>query len=91
MSLQVFCLQPDDNLLIAPHAVLFCLRDEGVTDYASIYCPSLIAQRAPHCCGSGVPCRADQPAVLDNLLSSMKFVLQGMGILRINLANPKNT
>ncbi|XP_067860058.1 guanine nucleotide binding protein (G protein) alpha v1 isoform X1 [Heptranchias perlo] len=32
-----------------------------------------------------------KPAVLDNLLSSMKFVLQGMGILRINLANPKNT
>ncbi|GCB71005.1 hypothetical protein scyTo_0005815 [Scyliorhinus torazame] len=32
-----------------------------------------------------------KPAVLDNLLSSMKFVLQGMGVLRINLANPKNT
>ncbi|XP_069785778.1 guanine nucleotide binding protein (G protein) alpha v1 isoform X1 [Narcine bancroftii] len=30
-----------------------------------------------------------KPAVLDNLLSSMKFVLQGMGSLRINLANPK--
>nr|XP_006818871.1 PREDICTED: guanine nucleotide-binding protein G(o) subunit alpha-like [Saccoglossus kowalevskii] len=30
------------------------------------------------------------PAVLDNLLSSMKFVLTGMGWLRINLANPKN-
>ncbi|XP_032900105.1 guanine nucleotide-binding protein G(o) subunit alpha-like [Amblyraja radiata] len=32
-----------------------------------------------------------KPAVLDNLLGSMKFVLQGMGMLRINLANPKNT
>ncbi|XP_042198321.1 guanine nucleotide binding protein (G protein) alpha v1 [Callorhinchus milii] len=32
-----------------------------------------------------------KPAVLDNLLSSMKFVLQGMGILRINLAIPRNT
>ncbi|KAL4648660.1 guanine nucleotide-binding protein G(o) subunit alpha-like [Arapaima gigas] len=31
-----------------------------------------------------------KPAVLDNLLTSMKFVLHGMGILRINLANPKN-
>ncbi|TDH02964.1 hypothetical protein EPR50_G00157900 [Perca flavescens] len=29
-------------------------------------------------------------AVLDNLLTSMKFVLQGMGMLRINLANKKN-
>ncbi|KAI1886475.1 hypothetical protein AGOR_G00196130 [Albula goreensis] len=31
-----------------------------------------------------------KPAVLDNLLTSMKFVLHGMGILRINLANGKN-
>ncbi|KPP66184.1 guanine nucleotide-binding protein G(o) subunit alpha-like, partial [Scleropages formosus] len=31
-----------------------------------------------------------KPAVLDNLLTSMKFVLHGMGILRINLANAKN-
>ncbi|XP_053706656.1 guanine nucleotide-binding protein G(o) subunit alpha-like isoform X1 [Synchiropus splendidus] len=31
-----------------------------------------------------------KPAVLDNLLTSMKFVLRGMGILRINLANKKN-
>ncbi|XP_066509641.1 guanine nucleotide-binding protein G(o) subunit alpha-like [Hoplias malabaricus] len=31
-----------------------------------------------------------KPAVLDNLLTSMKFVLHGMGILRINLANSKN-
>uniref|UniRef100_A0A4W5LF12 Phosphate cytidylyltransferase 2, ethanolamine n=1 Tax=Hucho hucho TaxID=62062 RepID=A0A4W5LF12_9TELE len=31
-----------------------------------------------------------QPAVLDNLLTSMKFVLHGMGILRINLTNSKN-
>ncbi|KAF7667963.1 hypothetical protein LDENG_00038430 [Lucifuga dentata] len=31
-----------------------------------------------------------QPAVLDNLLTSMKFVLRGMGMLRINLANKKN-
>ncbi|XP_068193381.1 guanine nucleotide-binding protein G(o) subunit alpha-like [Antennarius striatus] len=31
-----------------------------------------------------------KPAILDNLLTSMKFVLQGMGILRINLANKKN-
>ncbi|KAF3700148.1 Guanine nucleotide-binding protein G(o) subunit alpha [Channa argus] len=32
-----------------------------------------------------------KPAVLDNLLTSMKFVLQGMGMLRINLANKNNT
>ncbi|XP_072225628.1 guanine nucleotide-binding protein G(o) subunit alpha-like [Leuresthes tenuis] len=31
-----------------------------------------------------------KPAVLDNLLTSMKMVLQGMGMLRINLANKKN-
>lgn len=31
-----------------------------------------------------------QPAVLDNLLTSMKFVFHGMGVLRINLANSKN-
>lgn len=31
-----------------------------------------------------------QPAVLDNLLTSMKFVLRGMGMLRINLANKNN-
>ncbi|KAL1005500.1 hypothetical protein UPYG_G00059910 [Umbra pygmaea] len=31
-----------------------------------------------------------KPAVLDNLLTSMKFVLHGMGILRINLASNKN-
>ncbi|CAG00213.1 unnamed protein product, partial [Tetraodon nigroviridis] len=31
-----------------------------------------------------------KPAVLDNLLTSIKFVLQGMGMLRINLANRKN-
>ncbi|XP_057673270.1 guanine nucleotide-binding protein G(o) subunit alpha-like [Corythoichthys intestinalis] len=31
-----------------------------------------------------------KPAVLDNLLTSMKFVLLGMGMLRINLANKKN-
>ncbi|XP_034567927.1 guanine nucleotide-binding protein G(o) subunit alpha-like [Notolabrus celidotus] len=31
-----------------------------------------------------------KPAVLDNLLTSMKFVLRGMGILRINLANKSN-
>ncbi len=31
-----------------------------------------------------------QPAVLDNLLTSMKFVLHGMGVLRINLANSRN-
>ncbi|KAK3528309.1 hypothetical protein QTP86_030867 [Hemibagrus guttatus] len=31
-----------------------------------------------------------KPAVLDNLLMSMKFVLHGMGVLRINLANSKN-
>ncbi|KAI2650530.1 Guanine nucleotide-binding protein G(o) subunit alpha [Labeo rohita] len=30
------------------------------------------------------------PAVLDNLLTSMKFVLHGMGVLRVNLANSKN-
>ncbi|XP_029293938.1 guanine nucleotide-binding protein G(o) subunit alpha-like [Cottoperca gobio] len=31
-----------------------------------------------------------KPAVLDNLLTSIKFVLHGMGMLRINLANEKN-
>ncbi|XP_071245841.1 guanine nucleotide binding protein (G protein) alpha v1 [Salvelinus alpinus] len=31
-----------------------------------------------------------KPAVLDNLLTSMKFVLHGMGVLRINLTNSKN-
>lgn len=31
-----------------------------------------------------------KPTVLDNLLSSMKYVLAGMGLLRINLDNPKN-
>ncbi|XP_019957312.1 guanine nucleotide-binding protein G(o) subunit alpha-like [Paralichthys olivaceus] len=31
-----------------------------------------------------------QASVLDNLLTSMKFVLRGMGMLRINLANKKN-
>ncbi|XP_069125056.1 guanine nucleotide-binding protein G(o) subunit alpha-like [Argopecten irradians] len=31
-----------------------------------------------------------KPAVLDNLLGSMKYVLTGMGLLRINLDNPKN-
>ncbi|XP_051743260.1 guanine nucleotide-binding protein G(o) subunit alpha-like isoform X1 [Ctenopharyngodon idella] len=31
-----------------------------------------------------------KPAVLDNLLTSMKFVLHGMGMLRINLSNKKN-
>uniref|UniRef100_UPI0037E7BA5F guanine nucleotide-binding protein G(o) subunit alpha-like n=1 Tax=Semicossyphus pulcher TaxID=241346 RepID=UPI0037E7BA5F len=31
-----------------------------------------------------------KPAVLDNMLNSMKFVLRGMGMLRINLANKKN-
>ncbi|XP_049324111.1 guanine nucleotide-binding protein G(o) subunit alpha [Astyanax mexicanus] len=30
------------------------------------------------------------PAVLDNLLTSMKCVLHGMGVLRINLSNRKN-
>lgn len=31
-----------------------------------------------------------KPAVLDNLLTSMKIVLQGMGMLRINLSNKNN-
>uniref|UniRef100_A0A3Q0S8I6 Uncharacterized protein n=1 Tax=Amphilophus citrinellus TaxID=61819 RepID=A0A3Q0S8I6_AMPCI len=31
-----------------------------------------------------------KPAVLDNLLTSMKTVLQGMGMLRVNLANKQN-
>lgn len=31
-----------------------------------------------------------QAAVLDNLLTSLKFVLHGMGMLRINLSNKKN-
>ncbi|KAH6943796.1 hypothetical protein HPB50_027361 [Hyalomma asiaticum] len=34
--------------------------------------------------------RSFRPTVLDNLLGSMKYVLTGMGILRINLENPKN-
>lgn len=33
---------------------------------------------------------AYRPTVLDNLLSSMKFVLTGMGILRINLEHKSN-
>ncbi|XP_039510814.1 guanine nucleotide-binding protein G(o) subunit alpha-like isoform X2 [Pimephales promelas] len=32
----------------------------------------------------------DSAAVLDNLLTSLKFVLHGMGMLRINLSNKKN-
>lgn len=31
-----------------------------------------------------------KPAILDNLLTSMKFVLQGMGMLRIDLSNKSN-
>lgn len=31
-----------------------------------------------------------RPTVLDNLLASMKYVLSGMGLLRINLENPRN-
>ena len=31
-----------------------------------------------------------QPAVLENLVFSMKFVLSGMGLLRINLEHPHN-
>lgn len=31
-----------------------------------------------------------KPTVMDNLLSSMKYVLGGMGILRINLQSAKN-
>ncbi|XP_062312079.1 guanine nucleotide binding protein (G protein) alpha v1 [Osmerus eperlanus] len=31
-----------------------------------------------------------KPAVLDNLLTSMRFVLHGMGVLRINLASSNN-
>lgn len=31
-----------------------------------------------------------QPAIVDNLLTSVKFVLQGMGMLRINLADRNN-
>lgn len=34
--------------------------------------------------------RSFRPTVLDNLLSSMKYVLIGMGMLKINLENPKN-
>lgn len=33
---------------------------------------------------------AYRPTVLDNLLSSMKFVLTGMGLLRINLEHKSN-
>lgn len=33
---------------------------------------------------------AFRPTILDNLLSSMKYVLTGMGILRINLEYPSN-
>lgn len=31
-----------------------------------------------------------KPTILDNLVQSMKYVLNGMGLLRINLENPKN-
>ena len=31
-----------------------------------------------------------KPTVLDNLLNSMKYVLTGMGLLRINLESNKN-
>lgn len=31
-----------------------------------------------------------RPTVLDNLLSSMKYVLAGMGLLRINLEHLRN-
>lgn len=31
-----------------------------------------------------------RPTVLDNLLASMKYVLAGMGILRINLEHSRN-
>lgn len=31
-----------------------------------------------------------RPTVLDNLLASMKYVLSGMGLLRINLECPRN-
>eukprot|EP00058_Branchiostoma_floridae_P013688 XP_002599176.1 hypothetical protein BRAFLDRAFT_275208 [Branchiostoma floridae] len=31
-----------------------------------------------------------KPTLMDNLLSTMKFVLSGMGLLRINLSNPNN-
>ncbi|GAB6031049.1 hypothetical protein CHUAL_007863 [Chamberlinius hualienensis] len=34
--------------------------------------------------------RSFRPTVLDNLVSSMKYVLNGMGLLRINLELPKN-
>jgi guanine nucleotide-binding protein subunit alpha len=34
--------------------------------------------------------RSFRPTVMDNLLSSMKYVLGGMGLLRINLQNAKN-
>ncbi|XP_071444439.1 guanine nucleotide-binding protein G(o) subunit alpha-like [Hetaerina americana] len=34
--------------------------------------------------------RSFRPTVLDNLLSSMKYVLNGMGLLRINLQSAKN-
>lgn len=33
---------------------------------------------------------AFRPTVLDNLLASMKYVLTGMGLLRINLEHPSN-
>uniref|UniRef100_T1JMC1 Uncharacterized protein n=1 Tax=Strigamia maritima TaxID=126957 RepID=T1JMC1_STRMM len=34
--------------------------------------------------------RSFRPTVLDNLLASMKFVLNGMGLLRINLESHKH-
>jgi guanine nucleotide-binding protein subunit alpha len=34
--------------------------------------------------------RSFRPTVMDNLLSSMKYVLTGMGLLRINLQSAKN-
>lgn len=34
--------------------------------------------------------RSFRPTVMDNLLSSMKYVLSGMGLLRINLQSFRN-
>lgn len=34
--------------------------------------------------------RSFRPTIMDNLLSSMKYVLTGMGLLRINLQSSKN-
>lgn len=51
---------------------------------------STVFESNHHMWSKSWPSFPPQPAVLDNLLTSIKFVLLGMGMLRINLANKKN-